>query len=318
MKPGMQFSMVLDNGKHRVKTPWSVLRQETRIDQEFELIATDKLEFTLTMYTKYQAQAFEPESPKKGLAKLLASPKRKSISDDMFHDLHNSVGTDGSFGRSYHKLQDVKDRARLKLYAEAVPVWNEWVQEPVMSKGKQVSMRRRPAYEVASVRMQYLYLPALPASLDAEAPMSIAAVLHDLEGQQRIDDWYREIRIEGYLSQQGGDCSAWRRRFFKLEGTNLVAYHEATRAKRYALDLKHATALQYDETRDWSSGHGQLHENMDTDGGMLVPGGFRLRFDDGLEVGFYAYDQSDFERWTHMLGRVVGKVPTVARWTLCV
>ncbi|KAJ2838361.1 Bud site selection protein bud4 [Coemansia sp. 'formosensis'] len=58
----------------------------------------------------------------------------------------------------------------------------------------------------------------------------------------REDELLRTLN-SGFMSQRGGDTRFWRRRYFRLVGGFLFAYHETSRAPRCFIDLNDATRI---------------------------------------------------------------------------
>lgn len=120
----------------------------------------------------------------------------------------------------------------------------------------------------------------------------------------------------------------WRRRFFKLNGSNLTSYHETTKQRRANINLGKATKLIDDRSSLTQSsdspvkGKGRRKSAFaaDEDGYMFVEEGFRIRFANGEIIDFYAENRKDKEQWMQVLAEVVGKDigPEKASWTSAV
>ena len=123
----------------------------------------------------------------------------------------------------------------------------------------------------------------------------------------------KDISFEGTLSQQGGDCPYWRRRFFRLEGTKLTAYHESTRQPRATINLAKASKLIDDKSAlqqpsaTKSGGRRKSGFADDEEGYMFVEEGFRIRFANGEVIDFYADSREQKEAWMKVLYETVGK-----------
>ena len=100
---------------------------------------------------------------------------------------------------------------------------------------------------------------------------------------------------------EGGDCPYWRRRFFRLQGTKLTAYHEHTNQKRAVINLSKAVRLVDDRrtlladpvapTSPAKPSGGNRRKSAFTeedDGYQYVEEGFRIRFANGETIDFYA------------------------------
>lgn len=147
---------------------------------------------------------------------------------------------------------------------------------------------------------------------------------------------------EGTLSQQGGDCPVslsyvylnitlafkltlnikyWRRRYFKLVGPRLTAYHEATRQPRATINLSKASRLINDRNTLLDpnfNGPGGSRRGSgfsgDEEGYMFVEEGFRIRFANGEVIDFYADSAEDKKGWVKVLGETIGRIPDKRGW----
>lgn len=105
----------------------------------------------------------------------------------------------------------------------------------------------------------------------------------------------------------------WRRRFFRLQGTKLTAYHESTRQPRCTMNLANARKLIDDRTAllqpDGGVAKGRRRSAFaeDEEGYMFVEEGFRIRFANGETIDFYADNAREKEGWMRVLSETVGK-----------
>jgi hypothetical protein len=106
----------------------------------------------------------------------------------------------------------------------------------------------------------------------------------------------------------------WRRRFFKLAGTKLTAFHETTLQPRATINLAKATRLIDDkssltqkETSTKGGGRRKSGFAEEEEGYMFVEEGFRIRFANGEVIDFYADATGDKDDWMQALSQVVGK-----------
>lgn len=118
----------------------------------------------------------------------------------------------------------------------------------------------------------------------------------------------------------------WRRRFFRLQGTKLTAYHEATMQPRATINLSKASKLIDDRSAlvaDPTGGNPSAKSRRksafaeDDEGYQFVEDGFRIRFANGETIDFYADNVAQKDDWMKALGLSVGK-PTSsnkAKWT---
>jgi PH domain len=106
----------------------------------------------------------------------------------------------------------------------------------------------------------------------------------------------------------------WRRRYFKLVGGKLTAYHESTRQPRATINLANASKLIDDRralTQKETSGKGGKRRKSgfaeEEEGYMFVEEGFRIRFNNGEVIDFYADTAADKEGWMKVLDSCIGK-----------
>lgn len=106
----------------------------------------------------------------------------------------------------------------------------------------------------------------------------------------------------------------WRRRFFKLAGSKLTAYHESTRQPRATINLANASKLIDDRralTQKETTGKGGKRRKSgfaeEEEGYMFVEEGFRIRFNNGEVIDFYADTATDKEGWMQVLDACIGK-----------
>lgn len=116
------------------------------------------------------------------------------------------------------------------------------------------------------------------------------------------------------LSANLGYEQYWRRRYFKLVGTKLTAYHETTRQPRATINLSNAKRLIDDRrqlTDPETTGRGGKRRRSafaeEEEGYMFVEEGFRIRFNNGEIIDFYADTREDKQGWMQVLGEVIGQ-----------
>lgn len=355
------FQLTLDNGLHCVTTAWLELGRNAPIGQEFELVVLDDLEFQLTLQTKLESppqpqqqimtsptKAVSPKKSQSAFSRLLASPKKRREQDRKLQEeneraaqrerqemqakrasraqtawdlLHDLVGPDGSFARAYVCLKNHESQAFGRPFNVDIPCFNEWaVDDSGVSsvKSKRGAVVRRPPYRVGKLSLQLLYVPKPKGAKDEDMPKSMNACIRELKEAEEIKDrsW------EGPLSQQGGDCPYWRRRFFRLNGTKLTAYHEATRQPRATINLAKASKLIDDRstlTQPTQTKNGSRRKSgfaEEEEGYMFVEEGFRIRFANGEVIDFYADNAKQKEGWMKVLAETVGKdVAGSKAWT---
>ncbi|KXJ94635.1 cell division protein anillin-domain-containing protein [Microdochium bolleyi] len=347
------FSLTLDNGVHCVTTAWLELARNAPIGQEFELVVPNDLEFQLTLNVKLEKPEPQqlPPSPTKvsrpkpsTFSRVFASPKKRKemearmkAEEEAFAlaqreavarqrktapsswDLLSPIAAeDGSFARSYVCLKEHEARCYGRPYMAEIAAFNEWATEEanfassVKSKRNDASnsVVRKAPYKVGKLEVQLLFVPRPKGATDDDMPKSMNSCIRELKAsEERLRrNW------EGPLSQQGGDCPYWRRRYFKLVGTKLTAYHEATRQPRATINLANCKRL-IDDRRQLmdpeTTGKGGRRRRSafaeEEEGYMFVEEGFRIRFNNGELIDFYADTPEDKEGWMKVLGDIIGR-----------
>lgn len=319
-------------------------------DLEFQLTLTTKLPAPPAVRTPTT-----PSSPSKikhqkssSLSRFLTSPKKRAERDrqereaveaeerrqneearrkrasvqptswDLLHDLVNP--SDGSFARAYINLKAHEKHCFGRQLTVDVPCYNEWALESdsavvnsVRSKRGNVGPIRRPPYVVGQLELQLLYVPRPANAADEDMPKSMGSAIREMSRAVEVVD----VAHEGHLSQQGGDCVHWRRRFFRLQGARLTAYHEHTQQKRAVINLSKATRLVDDKSTlvaDPKSGNPSSRGGRrksafaeEDEGYAYVEEGFRIRFANGETIDFYADSTAAKDQWMAALSQVIGK-----------
>ncbi|KAK4561615.1 Bud site selection protein bud4 [Recurvomyces mirabilis] len=283
---------------------------------------------------RQEREALEAEERR---AREEAQRKRATIQPtawDMLHDLVNAA--DGSFARSYINLKTHEHGCFGRQMTVDVPCYNEWALEKdthvvnsVRSKrGTHAGLVRKPPYVVGKLELQLLYVPKPKGAGDEDMPKSMSSALREINKAVEV----KEVVHEGCLSQQGGDCSHWRRRFFRLQGSRLTAYHEHTHQKRAVINLAKASRLVDDKSTLVSNpnasgisgvsakGRRKSAFAEEDEGYQYVEEGFRIRFANGETIDFYSDSAREKDEWMEKLRGVVGKPATEgaskkARWT---
>ncbi|KAI0969339.1 cell division protein anillin-domain-containing protein [Xylaria arbuscula] len=348
------FSLTLDNGVHCVTTAWLELARNAPIGQEFELVVPNDLEFQLTLNVKLEkpkepkhvpASPIKMSKPKTStFSRVFASPKKRkemearhraeeeayaqaqrvaasklSLAPTAWDLLSPLAAEDGSFARSYVCLKEHESRCYGRPYMVEIAAFNEWATEDAGFASSVKSKRsgfptnsivRRAPYKVGKLEVQLLFVPHPKGCADDDMPKSMNSCIRELKAaEERLSrNW------EGHLSQQGGDCPYWRRRYFKLVGTKLTAYHETTRQPRATINLSNAKRLIDDRRQltnpETTGRNGKRRRSAfaeEEEGYMFVEEGFRIRFNNGEVIDFYADTPEDKDGWMKVLGDVIGR-----------
>ena len=327
-------------------TAWLDLGRTASIGQEFELVVLNDLEFQLTLQMKLEEPKQRPVSPTKAplsptkkqgtFGRLFGSPKKRKALEQQAQEeaqaqrlaaqqppsaydlVQGLVAKDGSFARAYISLSEHEKRAFGRPYSVDIVCFNEWAMEEVIvgssrsKKSTATAIQRKPPYAIGKIEMQLLYVPKPRGAKDEEMPKSLNSAVRELkEAELRAT---KQVKFEGHLSQQGGDCPYWRRRFFKLDGSRLTAYHEITHQPRATINLAKASKLMDDksaliqkETSTRGGGRRKSAFAEDEEGYMFVEEGFRIRFGNGEVIDFYAESAAYKDEWMKVLSEIVGK-----------
>ncbi|KAL1899444.1 Bud site selection protein bud4 [Sporothrix stenoceras] len=346
------FSLTLDNGVHCVTTAWLELARNAPIGQEFELLVPNDLEFQLTLNVKLekpvqrkvvQASPAKVVRPKAStFSRVFASPKKRkemelrmkeederaareqqeaqaklrNAAPTAYDLLSPIVAEDGSFARAYVCLKEHESRCYGRPGIVEIACFNEWATEEagfassVKSKRGNMAVVRRAPYKIGKLELQLLFVPRPKGISNDDMPKSMNSCIREMKAaeERQSQNW------EGHLSQQGGDCPYWRRRYFKLVGTKLTAYHEATRQPRATINLANAKRLIDDRRalteKETTGKNGRRRRSAfaeEEEGYMFVEEGFRIRFNNGEVIDFYADTAADKEGWMKVLSEVTAR-----------
>ncbi|KAJ1956301.1 Bud site selection protein bud4 [Linderina pennispora] len=91
----------------------------------------------------------------------------------------------------------------------------------------------------ARLQLQLFFIPACPLFNEDELPRTLG----QCENAMEVCNFHNSTLNSGFLSQRGGDTRFWRRRYFRLIGGFLFAYHEDTREPRCFIDINEATRV---------------------------------------------------------------------------
>ncbi|KAF9529228.1 hypothetical protein CPB83DRAFT_812523 [Crepidotus variabilis] len=331
------LSCTLNNGIHFVTTPEVDLNHECRINQEFELIEHSKLEFTLTLkirrdphiITQYKALTPSPAAPPPlrqlpppviqppasksyGMRSFFSSSPKKSSKEKIAaqqapppppppqtqpltklpDNLARYLKPDGTLARAFISFKDVANRCDTRLFETSYPL----IGQRVEVGGKYTTV------EVGEIVLQIFRLPPLPGIPQDQLPQSLDECHRGL----RHINWHKVTYFQGTLTQNGGDCSTWRRRQFRVIGSNLVAFNDVTKRATATIDLKKAVGVEDNE---------RSHQSPDEDDALYgVERSFRLIFPQNQEILFFADTDEEKSRWLDVLRALVGHIPPHPLW----
>ncbi|KAJ3808317.1 hypothetical protein F5876DRAFT_46244 [Lentinula aff. lateritia] len=338
-------SCTLNNGIHFVTTPDFRLGKDCRIEQEFELIEHSKLEFTLTLKVRRdphiiaQFKAIVPPAPPRpppmvanpssssskssGMRSFFhSSPKKNKDKDKrqntpppppppqlppqrLTENLARYLKPDGTLARAFVSFKDIAGRCDTRLFETTFPLIGQRAE-----LGNKFS-----TLQVGELVLQVFRLPPLPGLPPEELPQSLEECHRGL----RHVNWHKMTYFEGTLTQNGGDCSSWRRRRFRVIGANLVAFNDVTKRVTATINLRNAIAVEDNQdphkrdgaVRSPASGAGRYYDEYD--GLFGVERSFRLVFPEE-EILFFADTDEEKARWLEILNALVGHIPPHPLW----
>lgn len=316
-----RFTLTLDNGLQCVTTTAIPITSPNfngeitvKVNQEFELMVAEDLELVLTIAVQMDAlqpppkprfvpptepkpspveekspkksvkSFFKGHSPKKSLQhkqeQALALAQEQFVRDMKGHEIAMSeyrrksgmwrkiTGNDGEFGRGYLFESHYEREIYGAVKSYTIPCYNEW-ESPDCPK------------HCAGLQITMMYVPKLFAN--EELPTSLKQAQDQLNQAMQK----KGLKLQGYLTQNGGDCNMWRRRYFTLNGNELIAHHEASHRRRLLIDLREALSVKEALSDDlWC-----IYEDRS----------FQITFIDGEAISFYADTVEERIRWVWYL-----------------
>ncbi|TRM69172.1 hypothetical protein BD626DRAFT_562955 [Schizophyllum amplum] len=337
------MTCTLNNGIHFVTTPEVEMGRSCSIEQEFELIEHSKLEFTLTLKirrdphiiaefkalvpqrpppppaappvvqqtsSKSGMRAFFSSSPKKHKEKHVSQPAPAPVPQPMPRLVENFaryLKPDGTMARAFISFKDIAPRCDTRVFETTYPLIGQRVE-----LGNKFSN-----LQVGEIQLKVFRLPPMPGIPQNQLPQSLEECHRGL----RHVNWHKITYFEGTLTQNGGDCTSWRRRQFRVIGGSLVAFNDVTKRAITTIDLKKATGVQDDDetrrralspTSGVSAATARYLDDMD--GLCGVERSFRLLFPDNEEILFFADTDEEKAKWLDVLRALVGHIPPHPLW----
>lgn len=303
--------------------------KEAGINQEFELLVGDKLELILTFTGHMDPLPVEkkqevsrsvpssptkstPESPKKKRFSFFSSPKKKKhqsnlnvsapvdapiatpakTSEPASKDVwKHFTGENGEFARAYIDEGEFERDIYGKPKTYLISCFNEWTMEKVPLKDgttgtiRGMKMAKKPPFRIGGLQVTMMYVPKV--TRNETIPKSMKECVTELQKALQ----FRDPRIQGNLTQQGGDCNYWRRRWFTLEGDSLTGHTEEGHKVRNIINMGNVRQLiEMDKVQD------------EEDPCINAERAFRLIFKDGEKVSFYADSVEEKNLWVQNIG----------------
>ncbi|KAL6451633.1 BUD4 Bud site selection protein BUD4 [Candida maltosa Xu316] len=295
-----KLSLTLDNGVHSVTTPYYIMdNHKVAIGKEFELTVGDSLEFILTMklsYEKPRGKLVEVTErkvvkSKKRLSRIFGSKDiittTKFVPTEAKDSWAGKFAQDGSFARCYIDLQQFEDKITGKALQFDLNCFNEW---ETINGGVQ---KRKP-YNIGQLEVKMLFVPR--SDPREVLPTSIRTAY------ESIDELNEELHTthEGYLHQEGGDCPIYKRRFFKLQGTSLLAHNETTHKTRAKINLSKVVDIIFVDKENINRSNYRNFSDV-----LLVENSFKIKFANGELIDFCAANKKEMNQWIDILESIV-------------
>ena len=144
-------------------------------------------------------------------------------------------------------------------------------------------------FRIATVQITLMYIPRV--NMVSPIPTSIKNAGREFALIQS----YRNTYLEGYLSQEGGDCNYWRRRWFELRGGTLIGHTEDSHKVRNVLNLANVQKIM-DVATMTASEKSEMYGVC-----MYEDRSFRIAFNDGEVINFYADNAARKNEWVSSL-----------------
>lgn len=144
-------------------------------------------------------------------------------------------------------------------------------------------------YKIATVQVTMMYIPR--ATMAGKLPISMKSAVKELA----LAKVHKNISLDGFLSQEGGDCNYWRRRWFTLRAAEFVGHTEDTKKVRTVLNIANVKTVLDTEHMT----HQEKREMMASC--MYHDRAFRMTFKDGEVITFYADSIDSKNAWMDAL-----------------
>ncbi|KAJ7647621.1 hypothetical protein FB45DRAFT_975262 [Roridomyces roridus] len=316
----------LNNGIHFVTTPEVALGRDCRIEQEFELIEHNKLEFTLTLkvrrdphiVSQFKALVPAPVQPAPVPPPIVQQASSKSGKRSFWSSSPKKskdkapppppAPTPAPIQQAAHRLPE-----NLARYLKPDGTLCSSTNYPLI--GQRVELGGKTStLQVGELVLQMFRLPPLPGIPADQLPQSLDECHRGL----RHINWHKVTYFQGTLTQNGGDCSTWRRRQLRVIGASLVAFNDVTKKATATIDLKKAIAVEDDQDARGAMSPASAKTSRSTrddyDGVYGVERSFRLVFPNDQEIAFFADTDEEKAKWLEILRALVGHIPPHPLW----
>ncbi|KAF8308284.1 hypothetical protein DL93DRAFT_2171244 [Clavulina sp. PMI_390] len=348
------FTCTLNNGIHFVTTPECQLEPNSAIDQEFELIEHNKLEFTLTLKVRKDKHLqpapkviprpvlptpppprstptpppqkeksslrFWSSSPKKKARQGSTPPPRSAPSPTPPPPPPQAVVREDPLLRFLDPEDGTIGKVFLAFrdvapYCDTVPL--ETTIDLISTVVEERPAGRGPGTSGVMRKIGDLAIQMfrLPPLPGIPADQLPQSLEECLRGMRHIN-WHKVTYHEGVLTQNGGDCKSWRRRQFRVIGAKLVAFNDVTKKATATIELKRVVAVCDDNEPDAGSTSATVRRRArdSYDAVFKVERSFRLVFADEEEIEFFADTDAEKAKWLQIFRALMGRIPPNPLW----
>lgn len=299
-----EFTLSLDNGVHSIRTPpYKMSSYNVMIGKEFELTVNESLQFILTLKMKYdkpsgtlrEVRERKVVKSKNKFGRMLGQKDiittTKFVPFDVRDDWENKFAQDGSFARCYIDLEQYKDSITGKIGTFNINCFNEW--ETVLDQNKQ-RVKSKP-YSIGQIEVKMLFVPRTDGF--EVLPSSMKNAVENVEQLKKEATFYKE----GYMHQEGGDCDLWKRRFFKLTGTSLIAHSEFSHKSRAKINLSKVVEVIYVDKENTET----VKKYRNFSDFAILDHAFKIKFANGEIIGFGASSHDEKVEWIKLIETII-------------
>lgn len=307
----------IDNGINSIQTEWKQIEEdgELVLDNELEIpITKDVYKLTLTLKCKYERPQNElkeviqkvPVSKSSIFARKKYNYERRYVRQKVEHDDWDYLfANDGTYAQLEIGLsEDFLTYNEMSIQHVEIKMINRWAKlySKYMNDKPIKDLPRRQPFPAATFYYDSYYsrrvssLESFPKTLTQAIKMARQLNLQN------------SIVKEGCMLQDGGDLNGLlEKRYFKLQGTRLIGYHEVTMKPKIEINLLNVVDIT-DNTNTEPSGRN--FTNL-----FLFGECFQLLFKDGEQMSFTCQmSGSETRQWFYTIKQVIDLNVTHQPW----
>lgn len=296
-----KFQMVLDNGIHRLVTDFIDLKSNkfVTIDKEFELIVADRLDIIITLRVKYdrpQPQRYtvaekKMVKSKSKIGRLFGRKEVHIVNKEVVkqppHDaLGDWVANDGSFGKLKVSFEEFENKILGRPSEFTLKCYNEW-KVYTDTKGKQ--MQISSPVEACTIDCKMLFIPR--TTQGEVLPISISNALDQVNEVNKVYN----VKNEGFMYQEGGDLETWTRRYYKLDGFDLLAFSDLNGKLKSKINLKKIHGIV----------SGSATTSRKFSDSLKLNNGFKIVFSNEEMIEFGCDSKQQMDQWLVILNQLI-------------